>query len=173
MEGSEELKRLGSFRKKCRGRLLPLLLRRLSKPHAWSATVLIDEVDAGGLQGGSKRGSDFGSERLGSFRKKWGHRSSSLLLWRLSKPDALTSTILGDELNADGLQGSSALALREAANRSVSARCGTELVAAEPVEAMVAVLLNLRSLSLGERRRNEATLSASGVMGFPVIPLLF
>jgi hypothetical protein len=36
---------LGSFRKKGRGRFLPLLLGRLSKPHACSATVLVDELE--------------------------------------------------------------------------------------------------------------------------------
>jgi hypothetical protein len=41
---------LGSFRKKRRW-FLPLRLWRLSKAHAWSATVLVDELDARELQG--------------------------------------------------------------------------------------------------------------------------
>jgi hypothetical protein len=36
-----------------RRRFSPLLLWRLSKAHAWSATVLLDELDAGSLQGSS------------------------------------------------------------------------------------------------------------------------
>jgi hypothetical protein len=45
---------LGSFRKKRRGRFLPLLLLwRLSKAQAWSPTVLVDELDAGFLKGSS------------------------------------------------------------------------------------------------------------------------
>ena len=46
-----ELEKLGSFRKKPRGRLSPF--RRLSKAHAWSASVLVDELDARGLQRGT------------------------------------------------------------------------------------------------------------------------
>jgi hypothetical protein len=34
-------------------RFSPLLLGRLSKAHAWSATVRVDELDAGSLQGSS------------------------------------------------------------------------------------------------------------------------
>jgi hypothetical protein len=40
----------GSFRKKVAGQFSSLLLWRLSKAHTWSATVLIDELDAGSLQ---------------------------------------------------------------------------------------------------------------------------
>jgi hypothetical protein len=43
---------LGSFRKNVVAS--PPLLRRLPKAHAWSATVLVDELDPGGLQSGSK-----------------------------------------------------------------------------------------------------------------------
>jgi hypothetical protein len=39
---------LGSFRKN--GRLSPFLFWRLSKAHTWSATVLVDELDASGFE---------------------------------------------------------------------------------------------------------------------------
>jgi hypothetical protein len=42
--------KLGSFREKVAGQFSSLLLWRLSKAHTWSATVLIDELDAGSLQ---------------------------------------------------------------------------------------------------------------------------
>jgi hypothetical protein len=42
---------LGSFRKTYR--LLSSLLLRLSEAHAWSATVLVDELDPGFLKGSS------------------------------------------------------------------------------------------------------------------------
>jgi hypothetical protein len=41
---------LGSFRKKRRGRFLPLVLRGLPKAYAWPATVLVNELDARGFQ---------------------------------------------------------------------------------------------------------------------------
>jgi hypothetical protein len=37
--------------KRCGRRLLPLLLRRLSKTYTWPATVLVNELDAGFLEG--------------------------------------------------------------------------------------------------------------------------
>jgi hypothetical protein len=49
MGRSEELKRLDSFRKTVVA--LPPLLWRLSQAHAWSATVLVDELDARRFQG--------------------------------------------------------------------------------------------------------------------------
>jgi hypothetical protein len=39
-------KKLGSFRNERRRQFSALLLRRLPKAHAWSATVLVDELDA-------------------------------------------------------------------------------------------------------------------------------
>src|SRR5262249_8196148 len=41
--------KLDSLREERRGQLLSLLLCRLSKAHAWSATVLVNELNAGGL----------------------------------------------------------------------------------------------------------------------------
>jgi hypothetical protein len=40
--------KLGSFYKKRHRLFLPLLLGWFAKAHAWSATVLVDELDAGG-----------------------------------------------------------------------------------------------------------------------------
>jgi len=53
-----------------RRRFSPLLLWRLSKAHAWSATVLLDECKARELQDGSKRRAVRSSDRdfpLNSF----------------------------------------------------------------------------------------------------------
>jgi hypothetical protein len=36
-------------------RSLPLLLRQLSKPDTWSATVLVNELDAGGFESAADR----------------------------------------------------------------------------------------------------------------------
>jgi hypothetical protein len=41
---------LGSFRKKPRGQLLSLLLRRLSTANARSAPILVNELDPGGSE---------------------------------------------------------------------------------------------------------------------------
>jgi hypothetical protein len=38
------------LQKKRRSRLLPLVLWRLPKAHAWPATVFVDELDASGLK---------------------------------------------------------------------------------------------------------------------------
>jgi hypothetical protein len=48
---SARAEKLGSFREKNRSRsFLPLLLWRLSKTQTWSATVLVDELHAGGVK---------------------------------------------------------------------------------------------------------------------------
>jgi hypothetical protein len=73
---------LGSFRKKRRGRLSAFRLRRLSKTHAWSATVLVNELNA-----------DVCS------------RASSFLFGRLPKPKAGSATVLRNELNARSFEG--------------------------------------------------------------------
>jgi hypothetical protein len=84
--------------KKRHGPSLALLLWRLPKAHAWSTTVLVDELGAGGLEGAAFVAN---CARLhGNVTES--RQFSPLLFWRLSKAYAGSATVLVDEFDTSG-----------------------------------------------------------------------